>query len=93
MKVKTLLLFLFFSAVYAQNPTEAKKLINEGIVLHDKGDYAGAVNNYNKALEADKDNIGALTEKAMSLSAAGKYDEAINSPQSQNETVGCIVAK
>ena len=78
MKVKTLLLFLFFSAAYAQNPTEAKKLINEGIVLHDKGDYAGAVNNYNKALEADKDNIGALTEKAMSLSTAGKYDEAIN---------------
>lgn len=77
MRVKTLLLFLFFSAAYAQNTTEAKKLVNEGIVLHDKGDYAGAIDKYGKALEADKDNLLALSEKALSVSAAGNYDEAI----------------
>ena len=77
MRVKTLLLFLFFSAAYAQNKDEAQKLIDEGIVLHDKGDYTGAIDKYSKALEADKDNLLALSEKALSVSAAGNYDEAI----------------
>lgn len=77
MKVKTLLLLLFFSAAYAQNKTEADKLVDEGVVLHDKGDYEGAISNYNKALEIDKDNLLALTEKAMTLNSSGNYDEAI----------------
>lgn len=77
MKVKALLFFLFFSAAYAQNKTEADKLVDEGVVLHDKGDYAGAINNYNKALEIDKDNLLALIEKAMSLNTSGNYDESI----------------
>lgn len=78
MKLKTLLFFLFVSGAYAQNPADAKKLVNEGVVLHDKGDYSGAIDKYSKALEVDKDNLLALTEKAMSLNTAGKYDEAIN---------------
>ncbi|CAD0004243.1 tetratricopeptide repeat protein [Flavobacterium salmonis] len=77
MKVKTLLLFLFFSATYAQNKAEAEKLVDEGIELHDKGDYDGAIAKYSKALEIDKDNLLALTEKAMSLNTSGKYDESI----------------
>lgn len=77
MKLKTLLLFLFFSVAYAQNQADAEKLVNEGVALHDKGDYVGAVDKYSKALELDKDNLLALTEKAMSLNAAGKYDEAV----------------
>lgn len=77
MKVKTLLFFLFFSGVYAQNQVDAEKLVNEGISLHDKGDYLGAIDKYSKALEIDKDNLLALTEKGMSLNSAGKYDEAI----------------
>ncbi|MEL1254441.1 tetratricopeptide repeat protein [Flavobacterium sp. DGU38] len=77
MKVKTLLLFLFFSASYAQNPAEAEKLVEEGIELHDKGDYPGAIAKYGKALEVDKNNLMALSEKALTLSASGQYDEAI----------------
>lgn len=77
MKVKTLLLFLFFSAAYAQNQAQAEKLVEEGVELHDKGDYTGAIAKYDKALEADKDNLTALTEKALTLSASGQYDEAI----------------
>lgn len=78
MKLKTLLLFLFISSAYAQNQPDAEKLINEGVVLHDKGDYRGAIDKYSKALEVDKDNLVALSEKAMSLNSAGKYLESID---------------
>lgn len=77
MKLKTLLLFLFISSAYAQNQADAEKLINEGVVLHDKGDYGGAIDKYSKALDLDKDNLLALSEKAMSLNSAGKYVESI----------------
>jgi tetratricopeptide (TPR) repeat protein len=77
MKVKTLLLLLFFSGVYSQNQVDAEKIVNEGVALHDKGDYVGAIDKYSKALELDKDNLLALSEKGMSLNSAGKYDEAI----------------
>ncbi|MBF4484059.1 tetratricopeptide repeat protein [Flavobacterium sp. CSZ] len=77
MKLKTLLLFLFISSAYAQNQSDAEKLINEGVVLHDKGDYSAAIDKYSKALEVDKDNLLALSEKAMSLNSAGKYVECI----------------
>lgn len=77
MKIKTLLLLLFFSGAYAQNQAEAEKLINDGIALHDKGDYSAAISLYDKALAVDKDNVMALSEKAMSLNASGKYDEVI----------------
>lgn len=77
MKIKTLLFLLLFSNAYAQNQDEAQKLINEGVTLHDKGDYQGAIDKYSKALEVDKDNLLAYSEKAMSLNAAGKYDESI----------------
>jgi tetratricopeptide (TPR) repeat protein len=77
MKVNALVLFLFFSISYAQNKDEAEKLVIQGIDLHDKGNYAGAIELYNKALDADKDNLLALSEKAMSLSSSTKYDEAI----------------
>lgn len=77
MRFKTLLLFLFFSAAYAQNKADAEKLVDEGIELHDKGDYDGAIRKYNKALEVDKDNLLALSETALSLNTSGKYDEAI----------------
>lgn len=77
MGVKILLLFLFFSAAYAQNKADAEKLVDEGIELHDKGDYNGAIGKYSKALEIDKDNLLALSETALSLNTFGKYDEAI----------------
>ncbi len=78
MKVKTLLfLFLVFSGVYAQNKEEADKLVEAGIELHDKGDYEGAIKTYDKALELDKDNLFALTEKSLTLSSLNKFDEVI----------------
>ncbi|ESU18687.1 hypothetical protein FCR2A7T_20890 [Flavobacterium cauense R2A-7] len=70
-------LTLLSGVTFGQNSTEANNLVEEGIVYHDKGDYENALIKYDKALEADKDNLFALTEKAMTLNAAGKYALAI----------------
>lgn len=77
---KTFLLFILIISgltSFAQNKIEAEKLVDEGVPYHDKGDYSGAINKYNKALELDKDNLLAITEKAYSLNSLEKYDEAI----------------
>ena len=81
---KTLLLLLFplfWSTLFGQQKEEAKKLIDEGIAYHDKGDYEGAIEKYNNALNLDEDNLYALAEKAMSLMYLQKYDEAIENCQ------------
>ncbi|OAZ03913.1 tetratricopeptide repeat protein [Flavobacterium succinicans] len=79
MKKTSLLFLLLISNLssFAQNKIEAEKLVAEGVPYHDKGDYSGAINKYNKALELDKDNLLALSEKAFSLISLEKYDDAI----------------
>lgn len=77
MKIKTLLFLLLFSGVYAQNQEDAEKLVEAGIVLHDRGDYEGAIKNYDNALRLDKDNLFALIEKSLTLSSLNKFDEVI----------------
>lgn len=62
---------------FGQNKAEADKLVDEGVALTDKGDYAGAISIYDKALQLDKDNLVALAEKAYTLLSMNKYDEAI----------------
>ncbi len=77
---KTILIFLLLTGTIAfgQNKEEAEKLVDEGVVYHDKGDFKGAILKYDKALELDKDNLLAMTEKAFSLLSLQKNDEAIN---------------
>ncbi|RZL44806.1 MAG: tetratricopeptide repeat protein [Pedobacter sp.] len=75
--ILTLLLPILWNLSFAQNKTEAEKLVDEGITLHDKGEYEKAIEKYNLALAADKDNLFAYAEIAYSLFAQKKYDEAI----------------
>jgi Flp pilus assembly protein TadD len=78
---KTILLLVFpllCSTLFGQQREEAEKLVEEGIAYHDKGDYEGAIDKYDKALKLDKDNLLALAEKAMSLLSLQKYDETID---------------
>jgi len=77
MKLKTLLFLLLFTGIYSQNKADAEKLVEAGIVLHDKGDYEGAIKNYDNALTLDKDNLFALIEKSLTLSSINKFDEVI----------------
>jgi Tfp pilus assembly protein PilF len=71
-------LLLFAFTAYSQNPEAAAKLVEEGIALHDKGNTSGALEKYDKALEADKDNLSALHEKAYTLFSLKRYEEAIS---------------
>lgn len=72
------LLIISGNILFAQNKEEADKLVAEGVAFHDKGDYDDAIEKYDKALDADKDNLMALTEKAFSLLASQKFDESIS---------------
>ena len=92
---KILLLSLLPILSFSQNNDAAKKIIYEGIKLHDEGKYSEAIEKYNEALKLDKDNHFALTEKAMSLEATKKYEESIEIcqyllskyPKEDNKTV------
>jgi len=81
MKKTSLIFILIFPLMlnisFGQNKEKAEKLVDEGIAYHDKGDYEGAISKYDKALELDKDNLYAMTEKAYSLLSLQKYDESI----------------
>jgi tetratricopeptide (TPR) repeat protein len=46
-------------------------------VLHDNGDYEGAIKKYDEALKIDVNDYDANYEKSMSLLYAKKYDECI----------------
>ncbi|MBO6184611.1 MAG: tetratricopeptide repeat protein [Chryseobacterium sp.] len=74
---KLLLLTLFPILSFSQNTSEAKIKVNEGIVLHDDGKYNDALDKYEEALKLDKNNLSAISEKAMTLEALKRYDEAI----------------
>lgn len=77
-KIILLLVFsLLCNTAFGQQKEEAKKLIKEGITLYDKGNYQDAINQYDKALQLDQDNVFALAEKAMSMISLQRYDEAI----------------
>lgn len=77
-RILTILVFtLTFNFSFGQDRLAAEKLIDEGIELHDKGNYKGAISKYDKALKLDKDNLNALIEKSMSLYYTKKYKETI----------------
>jgi len=71
------LLILFPIVSFSQNKNAAIIKIHEGVALHDEGKYADAIAKYNEALTLDKNNLQALSEKAMTLDASKQYDEAV----------------
>lgn len=77
---KTLLILMILlvgNISFGQNKADAEKLVNEGVAYHDKGDYNGAISRYDKALALDKDNLLALSEKALTLNTLQKCEESI----------------
>ena len=73
-----LTLSIIFTSAFGQNKSAAEKLVSEGIAYHDKGDFDGAIAKYDMALELDKDNLLALSEKALSLVSLQKYEASIS---------------
>ena len=60
-----------------QNSAVVQALIEEGIRLHDQGNYDGAIQKYTDALELNKDNPEALSEIAYSYFAKGDYQASL----------------
>lgn len=79
MRTIILSLIAIFSAqlTFAQQES-IEALMGQGISLHDKGDYSGAIAVYDKVIEQDKKNYTAYEEKSLSLQAAGKYEECVD---------------
>ena len=83
-----LLVLLSFTAVIAQQieapkltPTPAtdsqKRLINEGVALHDRGDYDGAIAKYEEVLRENPTNDLALYELAFSYQMKKDYKKSL----------------
>ena len=74
--LSTLILFAIIFSATAQDAEKIQKLMQEGIALHDKGEYAEAIKKYNAVLDLDKNSFDASYEKSFSLTALGKLKEA-----------------
>lgn len=59
-------------------PTDSQRqLIREGVALHDKGDYAGAISRYEAVLRENPGNVLALYEMAFSYFVKKDYRKSI----------------
>ena len=76
------LLVMMFTMVFAygqENDAKidaANKLLEEGVALHDKGQYQEAIKKYDEALKILPNNSNLLYEKAYSVYAMGNSAEA-----------------
>lgn len=73
--ILTLLLITFSHLVIGQG--EVAQLVNDGNALHNKGDYASAIEKYDAALLLEPNHGGAMYEKSYSLMELKRYDEAL----------------
>ncbi|MFN8291764.1 MAG: tetratricopeptide repeat protein [Chitinophagaceae bacterium] len=62
----------------AQGNPEAQQLVNQGIELHDKGEYEAAIRKYDQAIKLDDNYFNAWYEKMYSLYEWGKKKECIS---------------
>lgn len=75
--ISLLLLFTFFVLGLFAQQTAVTDLISQGIKLHDKGDYTGAINLYKKALVLDKRSAHTNYEMASSYFSMKDYANTV----------------
>ncbi|HBG59075.1 MAG TPA: hypothetical protein DDX07_13790 [Porphyromonadaceae bacterium] len=68
--------FIFPEYGYGQEP-EVKKLIQEGVTLHDQGEYMQAIDKYNAALKLQPNCAQATYEIALSYLALKDFQKAL----------------
>jgi tetratricopeptide (TPR) repeat protein len=77
MKRLSLIFCFCFSSLLLQAQNTLENTIEEGIKLHDRGDFKAAIAKYDEVLAADPVHLRGLTEKALSLLSLGELDKAI----------------
>jgi tetratricopeptide (TPR) repeat protein len=65
------------SSLVMVNATNQKELYENGILLHNQGKFAEALECYDKALAIDPQNSNILSNKGLSLHNQGKFAEAL----------------
>jgi tetratricopeptide (TPR) repeat protein len=77
-KIITIIVLLFVQTGIVNAQTEqVANYVSAGVTLHDKGDYNGAIENFEKALEIDKKSALANYEMANTYIALKDYKKAI----------------
>lgn len=71
-QIFTLSLILLFLNIFGQNE-EAKTLIDEGLKLHNQGEYKKAIKKYEKAYKLDENSLVALYEMSFSYLSLKNY--------------------
>jgi tetratricopeptide (TPR) repeat protein len=80
MRITILILLValpYFSA-FSQGEGSPGDLLKQGVALHDKKDYEGAIKLYDEIIKIDPNYFAAQYEKSFSLYSLGRYDECIN---------------
>lgn len=72
-----LLLLIIPSSILFGQAQNVEALINEGIELHDAGEYEEAIDRYNEALEIDSTHMLAVYEISLSYLALRDFENAI----------------
>ncbi|MBC7399034.1 MAG: tetratricopeptide repeat protein [Mucilaginibacter sp.] len=75
--ILTLLLLFCSITIFAQENQAAMALLKEGTALHDAQKYPEAIAKYDAALKIDPNNAIIIYEKAFTLYASGKTDDAL----------------
>ncbi len=76
-KIISLALFAALILPAIAQQTDVKKLVQEGIALHDKGDYEAAIKKYDEALKLNPEDFDAAYEKSMTCLYAKRYNDCI----------------
>ena len=78
---KTILLIAFivssFSILLHAQQSEAQRLIQEGVTLHDEGKFKEAIEKYNEALQHEPKSMQAIYESSLSYLALQDFKNAV----------------
>lgn len=97
-KIYTIIFFIFtLTSLFAQQSEQ--ELIQEGVELHDKGEYKKAIEKYEQALEANPQSISAIYEMSLSylelkdFRNASKYSSQVTNSNDKGLSVGAYCVK